>query len=246
MENKGEVYLITCKVNNKRYVGQAVCFLKLKSGFKRHGTDGRWKVHVASATRERNGCIALNSAIRKYGAHNFEVKPLIFCEIQKLNYYEVKFIREYSTLAPYGYNLKSGGAHGRQHPETIEKLRMAMSGAKHYMYGKKHTPETLEKLKSNHHHNVGRIQTPASRKAISIAKGRKESTSHLPMYVYTVWLKGIIVGYLIKYHPKLPTKTRKSFTSTKYTLEEKLQMAIKYIEILENPSMAQDVLHSPI
>lgn len=227
MENKGEIYLITCNINNKRYIGQAICFIKTKNYLRLHGTEGRWKKHIAEAlSKDNNRCKALNSAIRKYGVHNFSIKTILICDIKQLNYYEFKYIRQYNTQCPYGYNIRcGGGSKGKQSEETIEKIRIAKSGINNHMYGKHHTNTSKAKISSS---NTGKVRTVDHRKAMSAIKGRKPEFQNLPMYIYYV-KKDKFEGYVIKHHPKL-TLTKKSFTSTKYSLDQKLQMAIKYIE----------------
>lgn len=58
--NKGEIYIITCTVTNKRYVGQVVSYIKCSSTIKKHGTEGRWKKHVNDALSGSNRCRAMN------------------------------------------------------------------------------------------------------------------------------------------------------------------------------------------
>lgn len=225
MENKGEIYLINCNINNKKYIGQAVCLIKERQ----HGAEGRWKKHVFEAIgNSRDRCPALNAAIRKYGEINFTVKTILICDISKLNYYEAKYIRQYQTICPLGYNIRhGGGSKGRHSHETIEKIRMAKSGVNNHMYGKHHSIESKEKISKA---NTGKERSSTHRENMSKIKGRKDEYSNLPMYIYHE-KKGKFEGYVIKHHPKL-TLTKKTFTSTKFSMEEKLQMAIKYIETL--------------
>lgn len=55
------VYLITNLINGKKYVGQTIQSIKR-----------RWDFHVCGASR----CIALNSAIKKYGKENFKIESI--------------------------------------------------------------------------------------------------------------------------------------------------------------------------
>lgn len=65
----------------------------------------------------------IHCAIRKYGVASFSVSTIANAEsISELNNLEAKFIKERGTLAPTGYNLKSGGGNSRHHPDTIAKM----------------------------------------------------------------------------------------------------------------------------
>ncbi len=247
MENKGEIYLITCNINNKKYIGQAVCYINSKNKLRLHGTEGRWKKHLYEAYGTNNRCRALNTAIVKYGQHNFSVKTIFICEKSKLNYYEFKYSRLYNTLAPFGYNIrKCGGSKGNHSRETIDKLKIAKSGEKNHMYGKHHTEEAKSKIsKANtgkkcsddakskiSKSNTGKKRSDDFKKNLSIkgGKGRRGKCINLPMYIYHIKTDKS-EGYMIKNHPKLKL-SKKSYTSKKYTMGEKLQMAIEYIKNL--------------
>lgn len=52
---------------------------------------------------------ALYNSIFKYGFKNFKVEILEECNEEMLNELEVKYITEFKTLSPNGYNLKEGG-----------------------------------------------------------------------------------------------------------------------------------------
>jgi len=89
------VYRILNKINGKAYVGQTV--QSLPDRLRHHFSDS-------------SGCRALKSAIRKYGFENFEVQELAKAEtLEQLNALEIEFIEKLGTIAPGGYNLKTGG-----------------------------------------------------------------------------------------------------------------------------------------
>ena len=77
----GEIYKIINVTNNSLYIGQT----------------------------KRNSCKYLNNALLKYGIENFKCELLITCPIDELDHLEVKFINEFNTKAPNGYNLTNGG-----------------------------------------------------------------------------------------------------------------------------------------
>lgn len=129
--NMGEIYMATNKISGKSYIGQAKCYVNCEGGFKIWGTKNRWKSHVYEAKSNHDHCIVLNSAIRKYGEDNFKVRMLIKCDINKLNYFEIEYIKIFDTILPNGYNvLKGGGQRTQTSDETREKLRNANLGKK--------------------------------------------------------------------------------------------------------------------
>src|SRR3990167_1422777 len=118
------IYVITNRVNGKRYVGQT-----------RVSIERRWAQHMRAAKASRT---AIAAAIRKYGHQAFEVRwaPLGEISQETLDLIERRLIRHLGTLEPAGYNLEAGG-HGhargtiRRKPHTEEtkaKMRAAACG----------------------------------------------------------------------------------------------------------------------
>jgi group I intron endonuclease len=228
MENKGEIYIIICNINKKRYIGQAVCFIRTSNTLRQHGTEKRWIKHIQEAKSKNNRCRALNAAIQKYGSHNFDVKTMCICQISQLNYFESKYIRQYNTISPFGYNLRQGGgSKGRHSVEAIEKLRAAKSGENNHMFGKHHSDSAKQKISEG---NKGKVRSKDYRIQMSKSKGRKEEYSNLPMYVYYEKQRKF-EGYVVKHHPNL-SLSKKSFVSSKYSMQQKLQMATEYVNNL--------------
>ena len=97
------IYLITNKVNGKKYVGQH-CGRK----------DSRWKQHLNEALKKQNPR-PLYAAMRKYGTENFSYKVLEeldrMAPQELLDEREIYFISEYDTYIKNGkgYNLTLGG-----------------------------------------------------------------------------------------------------------------------------------------
>ena len=88
----GEIYLITCQVNNKKYVGQ-VTKTKNRNYLK------RWKEHLDEAKYNPDfGSIILNRAINKYGSQNFKTEVLEECSIDRLDELETSYIKNLNTL----------------------------------------------------------------------------------------------------------------------------------------------------
>src|SRR5579885_2084127 len=108
--NRGEIYIVNCKTNKKSYIGQAKCYVSDGNNkYKKWGTNGRWKSHIYEARRHINHSRLLDGAIRKYGENNFIVKKLCECELDKLDYWEIEYIKIFNTITPNGYNLLKGG-----------------------------------------------------------------------------------------------------------------------------------------
>jgi hypothetical protein len=81
------IYKVTNNINGKVYIGQTI-----NDYGKGHG-------------------VLINRAYKKYGKENFTYDILLFCEIDDLDYYEIKSISIYKSLAEQGngYNLDHGG-----------------------------------------------------------------------------------------------------------------------------------------
>lgn len=110
------IYLLANTITGKKYVGQTWCPLKLRM------------------SRGYNGNPHLRASIAKYGKENFRYQVLTVCSTQRIaDFYEDYFITRYDTINN-GYNIKSGGSHGRQSDETKAKISAAN-------FGKRRTPE---------------------------------------------------------------------------------------------------------
>ncbi len=161
------VYIITCSVNDKKYVG----FTKLTP-------EKRFRGHVMSS---KNGSrFALHEAIRKHGEDKFSVNIFASCNSrQEAAETEVKLISELSTHVSFGqgYNMTRGGegivglskesldrmalAHRKENlsQETVT----AMSSAK---LGKKLSKSTRDKMSIAH---SGKIFSEEHKKKIGLA-----------------------------------------------------------------------------
>jgi hypothetical protein len=135
--HNGQIYLIKNKINDKCYIGQALCFTGKNNS--RWGTEGRWKSHIREALKSnQDHCVLLNNAIRKYGEESFDIFTLVKCPIDELNLYEVEFIKLYNSIQPNGYNIKEGGSNSKNSSETIEKMKTAHLGVRREKYNRKY------------------------------------------------------------------------------------------------------------
>lgn len=154
--NIGQIYCVTSP-SGKKYIGRAVKYLK---NGKKWGYIARWKDHIRDST-SKNYCRLLNNAIKKYGAENFIVELLIECELDELDNAEKKYILEFNTLKPNGYNLTTGGYNCKQLEETQELKRIKMIGKnKGKQYNKRprirEEDNDLPKYIRSYHDNSGK------------------------------------------------------------------------------------------
>lgn len=105
------IYKIENTINGKCYIGQS------------ENITRRWRAHRSAAfnPNAHNYDITLYRAIRKYGIDNFTFTVLVECELSELNELESKFIQEYNSIAPNGYNLSAGGTDAVCYSKITEK-----------------------------------------------------------------------------------------------------------------------------
>ncbi len=132
-----EIYKITNKINGKCYIGQAVSHVLNHKRYRPYGSIGRFKSHISEAySGKTKQCTYLNSAIRKYGRENFEVKMIECCSLDMSNQREQYHIKADNTMFPNGYNLTYGGNNTRLTEET--KLKVS-SGVSLYYHDKRYS-----------------------------------------------------------------------------------------------------------
>lgn len=111
-----QVYLITNKINGKKYVGQTV-----------RQTKDRLKYHLW-----QDSCPALHRALLKYGVDNFSITTLVICSSkEEMDSLEALYVKTLNTKVPNGYNIADGGHSAGAHKcseETKEKIRKARVG----------------------------------------------------------------------------------------------------------------------
>lgn len=108
----GIIYCVTNKINGKKYIGQTIRTL-----------DRRMQFHIHDAFK-RNFANCFCRALRKHGKDVFEWRILMpAIDQDHLNLLEDYWIRVFNTLAPNGYNLKTGGSHGKPTDITRQLIR---------------------------------------------------------------------------------------------------------------------------
>ena len=144
----GYIYTIKNKTDKKIYVGQTI-----------HDVEARWKDHL----KKGSNCRYLKSAINKYGVDNFEFKLVCITFDNQLDDMEIKYIEQYNSLVPNGYNLRLGGNSGRHNAETKQKISDTLK--KNFANGLVHS-----------RHQLGRPHDEATKQKISESlKGHKLS-----------------------------------------------------------------------
>lgn len=231
LQGKGEIYSVTCQTSGKVYIGQVRCY-KCNRYW---GTEGRWKSHVNNALHGKiKRCRALCNAIQKYGMENFVVRTLLICDEHQLNYFEAKYIRQYNTIAPHGYNLKEGGRAGRWSKESKARLSERFTGENNNRYGVKLSDDVKAKISRG---NTGKVRSEEYKYHMSeLKKNMKPENVGLPRYIYHHKCKHG-EGYKIFNHPHIP---RKTFTSKYLSMEEKLAQATQYLVEYKNREKSID------
>lgn len=100
------IYIIKNKIDkDKVYIGQTRTSIKQ-----------RWTQHKSAVKNKKNNYTVLYNAMSKYGIDNFEISCIDTIEeetkdvlISRLNELEMRYISEYNSLIPNGYNMTKGG-----------------------------------------------------------------------------------------------------------------------------------------
>lgn len=181
------VYITTNLVNGKQYVGY-------------HSSNDLEDNYLGSGE-------ALRGSIKKYGKEKFERRILEF--INNPNNHlkiEEKWIKEYNTLTPNGYNISPKGGiniSGGLSKESIQKMAKSRKGQIPWNKGLKMSAEELEKNRKIWNSEEFKEKTGGSRRgkkhsAISCQKMSKSKKGKSP------WNKGI----------KLSEEQRKKFVES--------------------------------
>jgi len=128
--DKGKIYKILNKINNKVYIGCTICSL-----------EKRFNEHIYRALKTDSNAKLYNS-IRKYGVENFVIELIQECDLNIIYQIEKKFITELDTYYN-GLNSTFGGEGclGYIHsPEIRKKISKALKE------GNSHKNKTYEEL----------------------------------------------------------------------------------------------------
>lgn len=136
IEFYGVIYKVENKINGKIYIGQTIHYKKRKLD------------HIGEARRQSNSIF--HKAINKYGDKNFEWSIIDECDFtydnennSLLDELEKKYIIEYNSLLPNGYNATEGGRTRRGFKMPKESIQKMINSKKGYIC----SDETREKLR---------------------------------------------------------------------------------------------------
>ena len=124
--------------NHKCYIGQS------------SNLEERYKKHYRNISDESHQEI-LYKAFRKYGWENFSYEILESFEeysLELLNNLEKKYIEQYNTLVPNGYNMIPGGSNGADLAKGLIVVQFTLDGK--YVKTFDSAKQASEKLGINH------------------------------------------------------------------------------------------------
>lgn len=121
-----KIYIIKNNINNDCYIGMTT-----------KSITNRWSEHKADARRKKP--FLLHKAIRKYGEDNFTIDLLEDCNVSSIEELGLKEAEWINKLNPR-YNMTAGG---EGHPGAV------MAGESNPMFNRKHSQESIEKIKRN-------------------------------------------------------------------------------------------------
>lgn len=175
------LYLIRHRESGREYVGKSV-------NVRSRAYDHR---------RARTGVTFLYRAIRKHGVGAFDICLLATGTEAEVTLLEVEVIAARGTFNPAGYNQTRGGdgvsgyrataehraaivARQTGRPVTEEaKAKMREARLAHNPFkGRKHTPETIERMREASRRQALKPRTEAQTAAILAVNARKKGTSH--------------------------------------------------------------------
>lgn len=132
------IYLITNKVNGKKYVGQSI------------DIEERWKRHICASKKSE---FHIHRAIRKYGIDNFDFSILEECPVDKLDEREIYWISELDTYNN-GYNMTLGGEGHNLYLDPKEREQKKKEAARR---SGKNIEILIKKREENYKENIERI-----------------------------------------------------------------------------------------
>jgi hypothetical protein len=106
----GVIYKISSNKDVKVYIGQTISTLTRRWGG--HVCCCRDYALVASGkNRYKNHCKALYRAMIKHGVNSFRIEQIdVAYSEDELNDLEIKYIKQFNSYTPNGYNITKGGA----------------------------------------------------------------------------------------------------------------------------------------
>jgi group I intron endonuclease len=230
MDCIGIIYLITNKVNRKRYVGQTRNFGIRKGKKIKIGIKGRWEQHCWKSKNNQDDCPAISRAIRKYGSENFIIEELYRCPIEELNEAEIYYIDLYETYEK-GYNCTVGGDFPNFNEEQRIRINKKIS-KKNKEHWKTRDRDVISKKISQNTRDAMWTEEVRSKLLDSV----KSKKTDLPHNIYERKQKGILTGYEVKIKIR-GTLYRGWFSSKSVPLEENFKNAVKYLNKIKRNNL---------
>lgn len=232
--------MVRNKLDGKCYIGQTVSHRLNHGRYRPFGYARRFKSHVSEAmcNRKKNQCSCLANAIRKYGSENFEVVLLQRCFRNDLDDAEARWIEEYDSIHPNGYNLAPGGrikySVSTKDFEEVERLD--------YTPMDRNAPrsqETAEKIKEGNR----KFREKNALYMDAVFRSLKDKRNDKKMKLFEGDVVDEPLSQYIRTHGKrtlvVINGKRVSFQSQYEDKEESIQRALKFLEKLKlNTSVA--------
>lgn len=166
--NKPGIYQIKNISTGKVYVGSTDCLKR------------RIREHKYFLSKGKHDNRYLQFAWNKYGSDGFDFSVLEYCSVDDLLPTEQKWLDALCTIgSDYNINPTAGSCRGMVHTEEAKaKMSASRMGKANGFYGRKHSDETLEYLRSI---NIGKegankgkpMSLEAKKKSSASKKGKK-------------------------------------------------------------------------
>lgn len=143
------IYSITCKTNNKIYIGSAA---GTKGSKRKIGFYRRWYEHIDKLNNNKHANKHLQNAWNKYGQSDFEFNIIEFCAKEECENKELYYINYYdSTNHNKGFNIiKQSNFHNFNFTnEHKEKISKALKGKKRPLDVVKKWSKKVQQLDKN-------------------------------------------------------------------------------------------------
>jgi len=157
----GKIYIIRNDVNSKVYIGQTTMTVQQ-----------RFRSHLSSKPETHSYQMIL-CAIRKYGKEHFYVETLVegIETHEELDALEEKYIAEYDSMKPNGYNLCPGGTRWRNSKtaETVVDYNLVND----YLSGM-----SLRDVAEKHGCSVSKVKNHVLKSGNQLRKNNNPFSSH--------------------------------------------------------------------
>ena len=164
---KSYIYKITCKENNKFYVGSTVDF------------ERRWTIHKSLLNNNKHHSKVLQNCWNKYGEDMFQFEVVETIDKQDKDFLLQREQYFLDTLKPE-LNICEIAGSCLGIKRTIEfgiNKSLSQIGEKNHFFGKKHSDETKQKMKLK---STGRKHTSDTKEKISLSRKNKYKGTENP------------------------------------------------------------------